>query len=120
MKPPLFIIKLNSSCRAVSDSFLIPEYYEWNRQIKDFDSLNRLLKIYEISSQRFKEQVNTEFDNISHVEIPKSLQNIKEIKLDLFLVGWLVVLGFIATLTAKVISWRSVTHMCFLAISHQY
>ena len=25
--------------------------------------------------------------------------------------GWLVVLGFNATLTAKVISWRSVTHM---------
>ena len=32
----------------------------------------------------------------------------------------LVVLGFKATLTAKVISWRSVTHMCFLAFSHQY
>ena len=30
-------------------------------------------------------------------------------------VGWLVVLGFKATLTAKVISWRSVTHTCFLA-----
>ena len=25
--------------------------------------------------------------------------------------GWLVVLGFKATLTAKVISWRSVTHV---------
>ena len=35
-------------------------------------------------------------------------------------VGWLVVLGFNATLTAKVISWRSVTHMCFLAFSHLY
>ena len=34
--------------------------------------------------------------------------------------GWLFVLGFNATLTAKVISWRSVTHMCFLAFSHQY
>ena len=34
--------------------------------------------------------------------------------------GWLVVLGFNATLTAKVISWRSVTHMCFLAFLHQY
>ena len=33
---------------------------------------------------------------------------------------WLVVLGFNTTLTAKVISWRSVTHMCFLAFSHQY
>ena len=27
------------------------------------------------------------------------------------LAGWLVVLGFNATLTAKVISWRSVTHV---------
>ena len=35
-------------------------------------------------------------------------------------VGWLVVLGLNATLTAKVISWRSVTHICFLAFSHQY
>ena len=35
-------------------------------------------------------------------------------------VGWLVVLRFKATLTAKVISWRSVMHMCFLACSHQY
>ena len=35
--------------------------------------------------------------------------------------GWLlVVLGFNATLTAKIMSWRSVTHMCFLAFSHQY
>ena len=32
----------------------------------------------------------------------------------------LVELGFNATLTAKVISWRSVTHMCFLAFSHKY
>ena len=32
----------------------------------------------------------------------------------------LVALVFNATLTAKVISWRSVTHMCFLAFSHQY
>ena len=34
------------------------------------------------------------------------------------LFSWLVVLAFNATLTA-VISWRSVTHMCFLAFSHQ-
>ena len=32
----------------------------------------------------------------------------------------LVVLWSNATLTAEVISWRSVTHMCFLAFSHQY
>ena len=35
----------------------------------------------------------------------------------------LVVLGFNATLTAyhfNTISWRSMTHMCFLAFSHQY
>ena len=41
-------------------------------------------------------------------------------KFNEWVVGWLVVLGFNATLTAKVISWRSVTHMCFLAVSHQY
>ena len=35
-------------------------------------------------------------------------------------IGRLVVLWLNATLTAKVISWRSVTHMCFLAFSHQY
>ena len=35
-------------------------------------------------------------------------------------VHWLVVLGFNATLTAKVISWQSVMHMCLLALSHQY
>ena len=34
--------------------------------------------------------------------------------------NWLVLLGFNATLTAKAKSWRSVTHMCFLAFSHQY
>ena len=32
----------------------------------------------------------------------------------------MVVLRFKATLTVKAISWRSVTHMCFLAFSHQY
>ena len=35
-------------------------------------------------------------------------------------IGWLVVFGFNTTLTAKVISWWSVTHTCFLAFSHQY
>ena len=34
--------------------------------------------------------------------------------------NWLVVLGFNATLIAKVPSWRSVTHMCLLSLSHQY
>ena len=34
--------------------------------------------------------------------------------------GWLVALGFNATSTAKVISWRSMRHLCFLAFSHQY
>ena len=32
--------------------------------------------------------------------------------------SWLVGLGFNATLTVKVISWWSVTHMCFLVFSH--
>ena len=32
----------------------------------------------------------------------------------------MVVLGFNVTWTAKVISWRSVMHMCFLAFSHEY
>ena len=36
------------------------------------------------------------------------------------MVGWLVVLRFNATLTAKVISRRSVTHKCFLAFSHRF
>ena len=36
------------------------------------------------------------------------------------LAGWLVVLMFNATLVAKFISWRSVTHMCFLAFSYRY
>ena len=36
-------------------------------------------------------------------------------------IGWLVVLGFNATLTAKVISWQSVPHiMCFLAFSQRW
>ena len=45
-------------------------------------------------------------------------KNETEEKLNLY--ELLVVLGFNATLTAKVISWRSMTHMCFLAFSHQY
>ena len=39
---------------------------------------------------------------------------------DGWLVGWLVGLRFNATFRTKVISWRSVTYMCFLAVSHQY
>ena len=58
-------------------------------------------------------------------ELEKVFKNIEgkgknetEEKLNLY--ELLVVLGFNATLTAKVISWRSMTHMCFLAFSHQY
>ena len=32
----------------------------------------------------------------------------------------IVVLGFNATLTAKVISWQSMMHKCFLALLYQY
>ena len=35
-------------------------------------------------------------------------------------VDLLIVLGFNSTFTAKVISWRSVTHVCFLVLSQQY
>ena len=35
-----------------------------------------------------------------------------------WLIGWMVVLGFNATLTAKVISCRSVTHTCVSWLSH--
>ena len=34
--------------------------------------------------------------------------------------SWSVVLRYNVNLTAKVTSWQSVTHMCFLAYSHQY
>ena len=43
-----------------------------------------------------------------------SIQSIQSIGTWDSIAGWLVVLGFNATLTARVISWRSVTHMCFL------
>ena len=48
--------------------------------------------------------------------IPGTLTDMYKLKL---ISCWLVVLRFNATLTAKVI-WRSVTHMSFLAFSHQY
>ena len=35
-------------------------------------------------------------------------------------IDWLVALGFNPTLTYHILSWRSVTHMCFLVFSHQY
>ena len=51
-----------------------------------------------------------------HSEINQNVENLGVA----FVKGWLVVLGFKAILTARVISWRSVTHMCSLAFSHQY
>ena len=35
-------------------------------------------------------------------------------------INWLVIFGFNATLTARIISWQSMTHICFLVFSHQY
>ena len=57
------------------------------------------------------------------IDLSKPINYLKIVMLTspgFFFNGWLVVLGFSATLTAKVKSWRSVTHMCFLAFSHQY
>ena len=50
----------------------------------------------------------------------KLVTSISSLSIHIFDLVVLVVLGFNATLTAKVISWRLVTHMCFLAFSHQY
>ena len=79
------MIKLNNSCRAASNKFVIPKYYEWNERIRKPDSLGKLLKSYEISSMQFKDQLKTEFDNVSHIGIPSSLHDIKEMPLDSFL-----------------------------------
>ena len=51
------------------------------------------------------------FQKLSFVDVSKWVSMEK---------GWLVVMGFNTTLIAEVISWQSVTHMCFLAFSHQY
>ena len=46
--------------------------------------------------------------------------NISVVVCSFFEVGLVIgCIGFNVTLTAKVISWQSVTHMCFLAFSHQ-
>ena len=74
--PLLYMIKLNNSCRAASNKFVIHEHYEWNERIRKPDSLGKLLKSYEISSMQFKDQLKTEFDNVSHIGIPSSLHDI--------------------------------------------
>ena len=59
-------------------------------------------------------------DSVKAIAIPGIFSENNRAKNVELIDGWLVVLGFNATLTAKVISWRSVTHECFLAFSHQY
>ena len=48
----------------------------------------------------------------------KPIVRVKYLKNKTPLIGWLVVLGFNATSTAKVILWRSVTHICVSWLSH--
>ena len=58
---------------------------------------------------------------ITHaIKVHKTSKFLEILDFFIFMIAWLVVLGFNATLTAKVMSWRPVTHMCFLAFSHQY
>ena len=57
-------------------------------------------------------------DHLVHMNI--SVWRLGYIANGFVLEGWLVVLGFNATFNSSVTSWRSVTHMCFQAFSHQY
>lgn len=84
-KPPITLISLNNSCRAVSAYFHIPEYYTWEKQIKYSDSLASLLQRYEIHSYEFLELINNDFNNVSSITIPESLLNIKELPMQTFL-----------------------------------
>ena len=59
------------------------------------------------------------FTSTSHNSISRTLPAVRYND-HWYIDGWLVVLGFNPTVTAMVISWRSVTHMCFLAFLHQY
>ena len=89
--------------------------------MKEFADDNN--KFDENSRKSSKLVKNTEGKGeIAHYEqfvlFPQRFQKTHKNK-GLFGKGWLVVLGFNTTLTAEVISWRSVTHMCLMSFSHQ-
>ena len=88
--------------------------------IESFWSYLKFESIYKARQITFPTKIYTLFLNYSeNLSNYLDEQAVKEETILLFKTAkWLVVLGFNATLTAKVISWRSVTHMCFLAFSH--
>ena len=57
--------------------------------------------------------IHATFDNRHSNEFQSSVHSHRTQSYRIVSSNWLVVLGFNITLTAKVISWRSVTHMCF-------
>ena len=79
----------------------------------------RLLTVNRIHTVVNDEHKLHEYDHVTRVNHSNCA---RILIIDVLLkIGWLLVLSvFSATLTVKVISWRSVTHMCFLAFSHQY
>ena len=107
-----------------------------NPKLTDLNE-KRLRKLAEKKGIRLKNQI-TNKEIIARLENPTghyTIQELKRLARDnninvrrtiskpelINILGWLVgCIGFNATLTAEVISWRSVTHMCFLAFSHQY
>ena len=87
-----------------------------NHEVSTFWTLFRFMTVVYINAVQYQTCPNHESDNHFFAKIPGGVRTPGH---PLWIRPW-VVLGFNTTLTAKVISWRSVTHMCFLAFSHQY
>lgn len=75
---PFGILKLNNTCRAVNKYLELSEHYEKGSNVDITDPLKSLLTLRNISKVNVWGNFSTEFQNITHVDIPSDLLNLKE------------------------------------------
>lgn len=85
VNPPFGVINLNISCRASNDYLSLPPYYENEINVHVSDSVETLLKLGHVSKFTMWNELNeTSTNNITSIEIPVELSNLKEIPMTTF------------------------------------
>lgn len=84
VKPPFSMIQVNNDCKASNKYMRLPRHFDKNSRFNRSDSLQSLLKLRNISHFIIGRTMQENFSNLTTLEIPSHLSNLKEIPLQTF------------------------------------
>lgn len=87
IETPFGILRLNNTCRASNRYLRLLGFFDKSSTFENSDALKSLLKLREMTQFNIRQKYKDTFENISKVEIPSHLLQLKEIPMQNFIHG---------------------------------